>query len=264
MQNTQTFYNHEDLWAIAAGEPSTADEAPAMQPYHVLMQLPGEQGDKLEFVSILPFTPVGPGRSNMIGWMAARSDGPSYGSMLVFTFPKNVTINGPAQIRARVNQDPVISPQMTLLSSRGSQLLRGNLLVIPLAESLLYVEPFFLQAEGKGSKLPELRFVAVATQERLASGKNFEEALKTLLPSMAAPQQPPPADTKVASQPGAPSKPASPVPGPSPAVAGDVQAFRQQVRQLLADYERLTAEGKHGEAGLKLDQLKRLLEGGQR
>src|SRR5262249_37087550 len=136
MQNTQTFYNHEDLWAVAL-EPATQQgaEAAPMQPYHVLMQLPGEQNAKLEFANILPFTPAGPGRSNMIGWMAARNDGSNYGRTLVYSFPKNITVNGPAQIRARINQDPVLSQQMTLWNQRGSELLRGNLLVIPIGDS---------------------------------------------------------------------------------------------------------------------------------
>src|SRR6185369_9269760 len=103
-------------------------------------------------------------------------------------FPKNVTVNGPAQIRARINQDPQLSQLMTLWSQRGSELLRGNLLVIPLADSLLYVEAFYLQAEGTQSKLPELRQVAVATQDRLAYGRTFEEALRALFSDLGSPQ----------------------------------------------------------------------------
>src|SRR5215216_3722587 len=191
----QTFYNHEDLWAIAASENAgqPGGEAEPMQPYHVLMQLPGEQQSLLEFLNILPFTPAG-GRSNMIGWMAARNDGPQYGKVLVYSFPKNVTVNGPAQIRARVNQDPELSKQMTLWNARGSELLRGNLLVIPIADSLLYVEAFYLQAEGSQSKLPELRQVAVATQDRLASGRTFDESLKILYPDLQIEQRTAPAE----------------------------------------------------------------------
>ena len=187
--NPQTFYNREDMWAIASLEASTQQgtQPIAMQPYYVLMQLPGFE-QKAEFVSILPFTPAGPGRNNMIGWMAARSDKESYGQTLVFTFPKSLTVNGPAQIRARVNQDPQLSQLMTLWSQRGSELVRSNLLVIPIADSLLYVESFYLQAEGSGSKLPELRQVAVATQNKLATAKTFEEAFRALIADMPAPQ----------------------------------------------------------------------------
>jgi uncharacterized membrane protein (UPF0182 family) len=258
IQNPQTFYNHEDLWAIAAAEtPAQPGAEPEpMEPYHVLMHLPGEQQSSLEFLNILPFTPSG-GRSNMIGWMGARNDGENYGKVLVYSFPKNVTVNGPAQIRARVNQDPVLSQQMTLWNARGSELLRGNLLVIPIADSLLYVEAFYLQAEGSQSKMPELRQVAVATQDRLASAKTFEEALRILFPEL---------QTK---QPGAPARPqgqlaisqsqqneTAPAQTSAMPQAGDAERLIQQAQQLFSEYERLTAEGKHREAGERLDQLK--------
>jgi uncharacterized membrane protein (UPF0182 family) len=258
IQDPQTFYNHEDLWAIATAEtPAQPGAEPEpMEPYHVLMHLPGEQQSSLEFLNILPFTPSG-GRSNMIGWMGARNDGDKYGKVLVYSFPKNVTVAGPAQIRARVNQDPVLSQQMTLWNARGSELLRGNLLVIPIADSLLYVEAFYLQAEGSQSKMPELRQVAVATQDRLASAKTFEDALRILFPEL---------QTK---QPGAPAQPqgqlavsqaqqnqsAAGQPSTMPQ-AGDAERLIQQAQQLFSDYERLTAEGKHREAGERLDQLK--------
>ncbi|MGA9771922.1 MAG: UPF0182 family protein [Blastocatellia bacterium] len=258
MQNPQTFYNHEDLWAIAASEAPVQQgaEPSAMDPYHVLMQLPGEQNSPIEFLNILPFTPSG-GRSNMIGWFAARNDGDNYGHALVYVFPKNVTVSGPAQIRARVNQDPTLSQQMTLWNQQGSELLRGNLLVIPLADSLLYVEAFFLQASGSQSKLPELRQVAVATQDRLAAGKTFDEALRLLFPELEA-QQPAgqakpqtPAQQQTESQQPA-SQPAQPA-------TGELQRLTQQALQLITDYERLSAQGKHREAGEKLDQLKAAL-----
>ncbi|HEY3134851.1 MAG TPA: UPF0182 family protein, partial [Blastocatellia bacterium] len=258
MQNTQTFYNHEDLWAIATEQsPQPGAEASAMQPYHVLMQLPGEQNAKLEFVNILPFTPAGPGRSNMIGWMAARSDGANYGRTLVYSFPKNVTVNGPAQIRARVNQDPVLSQQMTLWNQKGSELLRGNLLVIPIADSLLYLEPFYLQAEGSASKLPELRQVAVATQDQLKTAKTFDEALALLFPGFA-PRQAAAAGAAPQAEAQAPSKQPSAQP-PAQLGSADIDQLVRQAQQLISEYERLTAEGKHREAGEKLDQLKQTL-----
>ncbi|HXU36369.1 MAG TPA: UPF0182 family protein [Blastocatellia bacterium] len=279
MQNTQTFYNHEDLWAIAAADAAQQDaEASAMQPYHVLMKLPGEPNASLEFDNILPFTPSGPGRSNMIGWMAGRGDGENYGRTLVYSFPKNVTINGPAQIRARVNQDPVLSGQMTLWNQHGSELLRGNLLVIPIADSLLYLEPFYLQAQGSASKLPELRQVAVATQDQLKAAKTFDEALALLFPSLAsrqgtsagqaatsAGQGPPASQTAAGAQQPAPGgQTASKQPaGAQPSAqgsSGEIEQLAKQAQQLLLDYERLTAEGKHREAGEKLDQLKQTLD----
>jgi uncharacterized membrane protein (UPF0182 family) len=261
IQNTQTFYNHEDLWAIATAEAVTGDsgkaEAAYMQPYHVLMQLPGEERN-IEFVNILPFTPSGQGRNNMIGWVAARSDGDNYGQMLVFSFPKNVTVNGPTQIRARVNQDPQLSGQMTLWNQSGSKLLRGQLLVIPIADTLLYVEPFYLQASN--SPLPELRQVAIATQDKLTTAKTFEEALQALVPELASLKTAATSQTMSQAKP-ATDKPASgaPVTAQTIPLTGEIAKLAQQAQQLLLDYERLTATGKHREAGEKLDQLKQTL-----
>jgi uncharacterized membrane protein (UPF0182 family) len=264
IQNPQTFYNREDMWALASIEATTQQGAQPipMQPYYVLMQLPGLDEQRAEFVSILPFTPAGPGRNNMIGWMAARSDHDVYGQTLVFTFPKSLTVNGPAQIRARVNQDPQLSQLMTLWSQRGSELVRSNMLVIPLGDSLLYVESFYLQAEGTGSKLPELRQVAVTTQNKLATGKTFEEALRKLLSDMPASQ--PGSEDQVTSQstrpPAQSQSPGAAQPAPQPQTgSGDISGLARQAQQLLSDYERLSAEGKHREAGEKLDQLKQTI-----
>jgi uncharacterized membrane protein (UPF0182 family) len=311
MQNPQTFYNHEDLWAVATSDPdepgSESDlgeagplqsallqagvdqtapaqhTAPTMRPYYVLMTLPGENGDHLEFVNILPFTPAG-GRSNMIGWLAGRSDGTSYGHALVFSFPKNVTVTGPAQVRARFSQDATLSAQITLWNQNGSKIRRGNLLVIPIADSLLYVEPFFLQASN--SPLPELRQVALATEDRMGAGATYADAIKVLFPQFTEQQ----AGTTIAQstgqgQPAAPSAPqTSGSPNPKTGTAqpnaqpagqpngnGQSQSPSQsqpqggpelakQANQLFDDYRRLTSEGKYKEAGEKLDQLKQTLD----
>jgi uncharacterized membrane protein (UPF0182 family) len=194
----------------------------------------------------------------MIGWVAARSDGDNYGQMLVFSFPKNVTVNGPTQIRARVNQDPQLSGQMTLWNQSGSKLLRGQLLVIPIADTLLYVEPFYLQASN--SPLPELRQVAIATQDKLTTAKTFEEALQALVPELASLKTAATAQTTQQTKP-ATDKPATgaPVTSQTMPLTGEIAKLAQQAQQLLLDYERLTAAGKHREAGEKLDQLKQTL-----
>ncbi|MEW6126671.1 MAG: UPF0182 family protein [Acidobacteriota bacterium] len=255
IQNSQTFYNHEDLWAIATEEGLNAQnkEVNYMRPYHVLLQLPGTEG-RLEFANILPFTPAGEGRNNMIGWLAARSDGEKYGRTLVYSFPKNVTINGPTQIRARVNQDAYLSQQMTLWNQKGSRLIRGSMLVIPLADALMYVEPFYLQAEN--SPLPELRQVAIATQDRLVSGKTFEEALNALMPGLAAQT---PVSGQVAQPSPTPSTDKPSTDKPSTGQPSEIERLAKQAQQLITDYERLSAEGKHRDAGEKLDQLKQVL-----
>src|SRR5262249_22634314 len=178
-QNTNTFFQKEDLWSVAQqvtmNEQNRQQEQQPIEPYFVLMQLPGEKA-ALEFVEILPFTPAN--RNNMIGWIAGRCDGEAYGSLLAYNFPKSRLIDGPLQIEARIDQNAQLSGQFTLWNQQGSHVRRGHLLVIPIGMSLLYVEPIYLQAVS--SPMPELRLVVLATQDRLAYGANFEEALTNL------------------------------------------------------------------------------------
>lgn len=177
MTDPQMFYNQEDLWALPkelyAGTPQL------MVPYYVVMRLPEEK--RQEFLLMLPFTPTSTERSpkhNLIAWMAARCDGENYGQVLLFRFPKRKLIYGPMQIEARIDQDPYISSLMTLWHQRGSQVLRGNLLVIPVDRSLLYVEPLYLTAEARG--LPELKRVIAAYGDRLTIAPTLNEALRAL------------------------------------------------------------------------------------
>ncbi|HZK18596.1 MAG TPA: UPF0182 family protein, partial [Clostridia bacterium] len=135
--------------------------------------------DEPEFVLIMPFTPQN--RKNMISWIAARSDGEHYGKLLVYEFPKQEIIYGPMQIEARINQDAEIAPQITLWDQRGARVLRGNLLIIPIKDSLLYVEPLFLQAEQ--SRLPELRRVIVAHGDKIVMEPTLEASLQKLFGS---------------------------------------------------------------------------------
>ncbi|MDK2821594.1 MAG: uncharacterized protein PWP31_1559 [Clostridia bacterium] len=172
MQNTMLFYNKEDSWNIA--EEMVGDQRQAMEPYYSLMRLSGE--DNAEYILMLPFTPAR--KVNMISWLAARSDAPHYGQLLLYKFPKNRTIYGPMQIEARIDQEPSISQKLTLWDQRGSQVIRGNLLIIPIKDSLLYVEPIYLQAQE--SKLPELRQVIVAYGEEIVMADTFTNALETL------------------------------------------------------------------------------------
>jgi len=165
MQDPQIFYNNEDLWEV----PRKGDQA--MEPYYTIMKLPGAKQE--EFILLLPYTPSR--RDNMTAWLAARSDGDAYGSLIVFLFPKQKLIFGPRQIEARIDQDAKISEQLTLWSQMGSTVIRGNLLVIPIEDSLLYIEPLYLAAE-RGS-LPELRRVIVAYGNRLTMAPNLELAL---------------------------------------------------------------------------------------
>ncbi len=168
MQDPQIFYNREDLWNI----PSKNDQD--MEPYYTIMKLPKET--KEEFILMVPYTPAK--RDNMAAWLAARADAPHYGKLIVYLFPKQKLIYGPRQIEARIDQDGYISQQITLWSQRGSQVIRGSLLVIPIENSLLYIEPLYLSAEA--GSLPELRRVIVAYGNQLSMQDNLEGALAAI------------------------------------------------------------------------------------
>ena len=177
-QSAKIFFQREDVWSVAnqlGRDQQDKNKAEPIDPYYVLMQLPGEQAST-EFVLILPFTPAN--RNNMIGWMAGRSDGDNYGKLLVYNFPQSRLIEGPLQIEARIDQNAELSAQFSLWNQQGSRVLRGHLLVIPIGRSLLYVEPVYLQATR--SPMPELRLVVLAIQERVGYGKSFDEAMTNL------------------------------------------------------------------------------------
>ncbi|HEX9758954.1 MAG TPA: UPF0182 family protein [Nitrospiria bacterium] len=168
MQDPQIFYNKEDLWFIPKKGEKDIDS------YYTIMKLPKE--DKEEFILMIPYTPAR--RDNMSAWLAARSDGPHYGKLIVYLFPKQKLIFGPRQIEARIDQDSYISQQLTLWSQRGSQVIRGSLLVIPIEESLLYIQPLYLAAEA--GQLPELRRVIVGYGNQLTMEKNLEASLSNI------------------------------------------------------------------------------------
>jgi len=142
MTAPQVFYNREDLWATPSEKYGGATVA--MEPYHVLVRLPGEK--RVEFLLMTPLTPAR--RDNMVAWMAARADAPHYGELLVYRLPKERLVLGPMQIEALIDQDTTISRQLSLWDQRGSRVLRGNLLVIPIGDAFLYAEPVYLSAEG--------------------------------------------------------------------------------------------------------------------
>ena len=252
MTDAEAFYNREDLWTVATevgmtegGEQATQ----AMQPNFVLMKLPGESGE--EFVEILPFTPAN--RNNLIGWIAGRSDGAHYGTSVVYNFPKTKLVDGPLQIEARIDQNAQLSGQLTLWNQQGSHVRRGALLVIPTGRALLYAEPIYLQAER--SPMPELRLVVLALQDRLAYGPTFESAMASLfggaVSSLIAPS------TSAA---GTPAELERKTPASVASPAANLNALIAEAARDLADYQRLTAEGKLGEAGQKLEELKRALD----
>jgi uncharacterized membrane protein (UPF0182 family) len=259
MTDAEAFYNREDLWTVATevgmGE-GGAQTTQAMQPNFVLMKLPGETGE--EFAEILPFTPAN--RNNLIGWIAGRSDGAHYGTSVVYNFPKTKLVDGPLQIEARIDQNAELSGQLTLWNQQGSHVRRGALLVIPTGRALLYAEPIYLQAER--SPMPELRLVVLALQDRLAYGPTFESAMAALFggasSSLSAPATSAPTLAVSGEGHGAAASAASPL--SSSQSSSDLNALIAEAAKDLADYQRLTAEGKLGEAGQKLEELKRALD----
>jgi uncharacterized membrane protein (UPF0182 family) len=138
------------------------------------MRLPGEK--EAEYILMLPYTPNG--RPNMIAWMCARMDGAEYGKKLVYQFPKQETVYGPMQIESRINQNTEISQQLTLWDQKGSSTLRRNLVIIPINNSILYIEPLYLQAES--SQMPELKRVIAAYGDKVVMGETLDKALAAI------------------------------------------------------------------------------------
>jgi uncharacterized membrane protein (UPF0182 family) len=256
VQNAHVFFQQEDAWSVAQQvvlDEQNKKQIQEIDPYYVLMQLPGEQ-KQTEFALILPFTPAN--RNNMIGWMAGRSDAENYGKLLAYNFPKSRLIDGPLQIEARIDQNAQLSAQFSLWNQQGSRVVRGHLLVIPLGKSLLYVEPVYLKAES--SPMPELRLVVLATQERLGFGQSFDEAMSSLFGEAAKQPEQKPTEQKPSEQ--KPSPEGQPKPSPSPAALQTTQQLINRAVQEFDDYQKLMAAGRYAEAGKKLEEHKRTLE----
>ena len=202
MTNSSVFYNKEDSWDIAKELFEAKPQNVA--PYYTIMKIPGE--DKPEFVLMLPFTPASSAtnsRNNMVSWLAARMDGEHYGELLLYKLPKSIEIDGPLQIESRIDQDPEISKQLTLWDQKGSSVIRGNLLALPIGGNFLYVEPIYLQSD-KGGSIPEMKRVLLAYQDHLVMTDNLGSALTQLFGD-GAPQPTTPGQS-------------TPVPVPSPQV----------------------------------------------
>ena len=172
MEVADVFYNREDLWQFPR-QPGGGGTA-VMEPYYIIMRLPEER--QAEFFLMLPMVPSR--RDNMIAWLAARCDPPDYGKLIVYEFPKEKLVYGPFQIEALINQNTYISQQLSLWNQMGSRVIRGNLLVIPIENSLLYVSPLYLRAEQ--GQLPELKRVIAAYGDHVVMKETLAEALSAL------------------------------------------------------------------------------------
>ncbi len=174
MSNLEVFYNREDFWEFPTEKYFNQDIE--MDPYYITMKLP--ENDKEEFILMTPYTPKK--RQNMISWMGVRNDGDHYGELFVYRFPKQKNIYGPQQIENRINQDSVISQQLNLWSQGGSEVIRGNLLVIPIEDTVLYVEPVYIESSNETS-LPEVKQVIMAYEDHIVMEESFDKALEKIL-----------------------------------------------------------------------------------
>jgi uncharacterized membrane protein (UPF0182 family) len=226
MTDPKVFYNKENLWEV----PVIGEKM--MEPYYTIMKLPGEKRE--EYILLLPFTPAK--RDNLAAWLTARCDEPNYGKLLVYTFPRDRLVYGPKQIDARINQNSYISQQLTLWNQRGSEVIRGSMLVIPIEKSLLYVQPLYLAAADK-SGLPELRRVIVAYGDEVVMENNLELALQKLFGG----------ENISAGAAGVPEKKASTSRG-------------ELAREAMAIYERATEMQRRGDWAGYGEQLRKLKE----
>jgi uncharacterized protein len=247
MTNPAVFYNKEDQWEAPAVDSS--GESRRMEPYYTMMKLPGEQD--AEFIQMLPFTPRR--RDNLASWMVARSDGEHYGKLQVFQFPKQTLVFGPQQVVARINQDQVISPQITLWNQQGSQVIQGTLMVIPIEESLIYVRPLYLRAQA--GRIPEMRRVIVAYQNNIVMEPTLDQAMARLFGTKDRATAPPQAGAAAA--PPSPTSTAAPTTGEWERIATEAgETYQRAIEaQRAGDWARYGEEIKR--LGGLLEQLKR-------
>ena len=237
MDSPEVFYNREDLWQFPR-QPEGGQSA-TMNPYYIIMRLPEES--KAEFFLMLPMVPSQ--RENMIAWLAARCDPPNYGKLIVYEFPKDKLVYGPFQIEARINQNTEISQQLSLWNQLGSRVIRGNMLVVPIENSILYVSPLYLRAEQ--GQLPELKRVIAAYGDHVVMKETLAEALSTLFIEPAA----------------GPAAPSAATGMPTAGTAPD------WVREALDHYNQAIERLKSGDwagFGTELDAMRGLLERGSR
>ena len=235
MINPETFYQREDMWEYATER--YREEFQLLTPYYIMTRFPGD--DHVEFSIIVPFTPRR--RNVMNAWMAGRSDIPNYGKLTVYPFPKGVQVFGPRQIEARIDQNTIMSQSISLWSQRGSEVIRGNLLVIPLFYEqtlyILYVEPLFLQAED--AQIPEIARIIAADQNKILWAENLEQVIELFTQRM---------DISTPETESGPDFPGIDI---------------QRARTIFQEMRNLAAEGNFSAAGERLQELMRIIEGVQ-
>lgn len=242
MTNLEIFYNREDRWEFPTEHYFNEDIE--MEPYYVTMKLP--EFDKEEFILMLPYTPRN--RQNMIGWIGVRNDGEHYGEKIVYRFPKQQNVYGPQQIENRINQDSVISQELNLWSQGGSQVIRGNLLSIPIEDTMLYVEPIYIESANETS-LPEVKQVIVAYQDHIVMEATFDKALERILDLTGRdkPKQQPQAEGETDTE----TTPETPL---------DSDQLLQQFAELFRSYQEALSNGNWEEAGKIMAEIEARLQ----
>ncbi|MFN3689292.1 MAG: UPF0182 family protein [Fimbriimonadales bacterium] len=252
--DARIFFNKEDVWAIAR-EILQNNETVPMTPYYVIMQPPGEPQPR--YMLTLPFTPQQ--RKNLVAWLAAHCDPDRYGELVLYRFPKQKTVYGSEQIEARINQNPEITQQLNLWNQQGSQVFRGNLLIIPLGQAMLYFKPIYLQARTEGA-IPELKKVVLASGERVVMTDTVEEGLQLLLTRREG-RTPP----RVAQGDDATPAPATSAPLPAETPA-DLRALAREANRVYQEAQNALRNGDwatYGERMTQLENLLRRMAGGQ-
>lgn len=268
MEEARVFYNREDLWEIP--KETFMGQQQEIEPYYVIMRLPGETRE--EFIQIMPLAPAT--KKNAIAWLAARSDGDNYGKLLLFRFPSGELIPGPAQVEARIDQDTTISEQLTLWDQAGSEVIRGNLLMIPIGSSSLYVEPIYLQAENV--RFPELKRVVVANGNSIAMEPTLAQAIdvamgraEPTLPEAAAaaqaeaeealPEETPAGPTPTAEAAETPS-PEAPTEATSTPLPSDIANLALEAQGAYERAQEALRRGDFAGYGQEIDRMAELLE----
>jgi uncharacterized membrane protein (UPF0182 family) len=237
MRDPESFYNRADQWDEATGTTGQGGQPQPVNPTYMVMTLPGET--KPEFLLMLPFTPRN--KQNLIGLMVARCDGPHLGELVFLDLPKQEVIAGPLQIEALINQDQTISKDLTLWNQQGSQVLRSQVLVLPIDQTFLYVAPIYIQASE--ARMPQLKKVALVMGNTLVYADTYEQALAQL----DADQKGSAVQTTSVQTTSVPTQ-AAPV-----AVTGDARV--EEVRQHLKRYRDFAAQGKWADAGKELEAI---------
>lgn len=246
MSNLEVFYNREDYWEFPTEKYFNEDIE--MDPYYITMKLP--ENDKEEFILMRPYTPKN--RQNMISWIGVRNDGEHYGEIFVYRFPKQKNIYGPQQIENRINQDSYISQQLNLWSQGGSEVIRGNLLVIPIEDTVLYVEPVYIESSNETS-LPEVKQVIMAYGDYIVMEETFEKSLEKILSYVENGKKPPVQqdDTEQVPQDGEEGQKDEPI--------LNAEQLLQEISSLFDQYQKALSEGKWTEAGEIMEEIERRL-----